>query len=408
MMRLAPNVTFEMLDAAFWLERAPDPDAPLLAPEQIAAFNTHVHEVIGIPPVLDLPDTLPRDEVLAHIRAYVPTRPLYTVNGDLFDTAVAERLLDPFTADLPELVPVYFGMAVQPAHLRAFPTVAVATSEPFQYAFDRFEETTIDAGWPVAVLTGDLDCPWQFCLTPHYWGWVQRAHITLTNRDAVHVYTAADPFITATAPHAGLVNLETGQPLLAQMGTRLPLTGEMAAAYRTLIPVAAEADCPSVGRANAQKGDFAVGHLPLTLRSLFTQAFKLLGEPYAWGGSRMGIFGRDCSRMIRDVYATTGVYLPRNGDQQGRACREIVAFTPEMDDPTRKAALIESVPPGAVLELPGHVVLYLGHVNGEPYVIHDTASSGFSEVIVSDLSLGAGSPAGSLLRRLSRAVVVGL
>ena len=187
------------------------------------------------------------------------------------------------------------------------------------------------------------------------------------------------------------------------MGTRLPLIGETSAIYQTLLPLAHESP---IMQGAARKDDFAVGYLPPTRRTLFTQAFKMLGEPYAWGGSRFGIFGRDCSRFIRDVYATTGIYLPRNGGQQGQVGHATAVFTPDMDASARKTLLVDSVSPGAILQLPGHVMLYLGHVDGEPYAIHATSSAGFSEVVVSDLSLGADFPSGSLLSRLSQAVEV--
>jgi len=56
--------------------------------------------------------------------------------------------------------------------------------------------------------------------------------------------------------------------------------------------------------------------------------------------------------------------------------------------------------------MPGHVMLYLGALDGEPFVIHATQSSGYDGVVVSDLSLGAGTEAGQLLDRLASAVVV--
>jgi hypothetical protein len=52
-------------------------------------------------------------------------------------------------------------------------------------------------------------------------------------------------------------------------------------------------------------------------------------------------------------------------------------------------------------------MLYLGHVDGEPYAIHATRSHGFAHVIVSDLALGRGTPSGSLLERLTQAVTLG-
>jgi cell wall-associated NlpC family hydrolase len=134
---------------------------------------------------------------------------------------------------------------------------------------------------------------------------------------------------------------------------------------------------------------------------LLAQAFKLLLEPYAWGDSRLGIFGRDCSRLVRDVYATTGIIWPRNANQQEQVGNHRATFTPEMDDATRRRLIAEQVPPGALLIMPGHVMLYLGHIDGEPFAIHATSSGPYSHVIVSDLSLGQEV---SLLQRLTHAV----
>jgi hypothetical protein len=405
--RLAPNVLPEMLDARFWLNRAPDPDALLLAPDQIAAFNARVYETLNLPPVLSLPDTLPRAAAEAPMRAFVPGRILYRPDGQPVEPDIFERTLEKLVADLPDALAVNFGLITENTHVRAFPMSFVFTAQPFEYALDRIQETTADVGCPVAILAEVFDHQWAFCLTPLYWGWIRRAHIAQGTREGVERYTLIEPGIVTTAAWGGLVNRVTGLASVSQMGTRLPWHGESPEIYETSLPMPDESDMPLFVRSYAYRADFAVGSLPCTRRSLFTQAFKLLGEPYAWGGSRFGLFGRDCSRLVQDVYATTGVRLPRNAGEQERVCQPQVVFTPEMSDQARKTRLVETVSPGALLNLPGHVMLYLGHVNGEPYVIHDTSSSGFSEVIVSDLSLGADSPSGSLLQRLTQAGMVG-
>ncbi len=73
--------------------------------------------------------------------------------------------------------------------------------------------------------------------------------------------------------------------------------------------------------------------------------------------------------------------------------------------------------PGNLLTMKGHILMYLGSVDGVPYAIH--ATSGYREqaddkdhmrvlmkVVVSDLSLGEGSARGSLLKRLKKVVAV--
>ena len=260
-MRLAPNVTFEMLDPAFWLARASEPDAPILTPDQIAAFNAHVDAILDIPPVLSLPDTLPRADVAARMRAYLPTQPRYTAEGEPLEPAIFERTLDQVIMALPDPVPVHFGLVTRRASVRAFPTAGVITSHPFEYDLDRIQETTVDVGWPVAVLADNLEQSWQFCLTPHYWGWVQMDHLALSTRADVEAYGTAEPFIVTTASRGGLVNLATGQALAAQMGTRLPLTGDASGIYQTLLPLAQDQEALVV-QGVARQEDFAVGYLP--------------------------------------------------------------------------------------------------------------------------------------------------
>lgn len=404
---MPPQVQPAMLNADFWLERCPDADASLWSAEAIAAFNQRVPEVLGIPPVLTMPDALSAEDVRQAIAAYQPPAAAhYGGDGQPLrpdDWGALQALAQP---DLPAQVPVQFGLVTRCTSLRAFPTADVVTAHPYDFAFDRLQETTLDVGWPVALLANSRDGRWAFALTPGYWGWLEQDAVALSIRAMVAAYAEQQPYVMTTGAR-GLIALRSGGGVVTQMGTRLPLREEGQAAWRVAVPVrGAEGALQIVDGWIARQADqFALGTLPPTRRSLLTQAFRLLGEPYAWGGSHLGLFGRDCSRLVRDVYATIGVHLPRNADQQAGVCRAIAAFAPEETTVARKRVLIETVPPGAILVLRGHVMLYLGAVDGEPYVLHDTSSNGYAGVIVSDLSLGAGSDAGSLLARLTQAVI---
>jgi len=381
-----------MNNAPFWIERLPEPDRPLS--DEITAFNRRVYTTLGIPAILDLPNVLPRAEVEAQMRAFIPSNPRYDAAGQLLTPAFFEQFLDPIT--LPDPVPVRLGLITQWTTVRALPTAQVITSRPFEYALDRIQETSVDWGWPVAVLAASG--AWCFGLTPLYWGWMRTDHIAYTTREQIAAYAQADPYVV-TISGRGLVAL-ADDGITPQMGTRLPLHAKTDQVYQLAVPQRLPDGMLHMadGFASRETGEFHDNYLPCTQRTLFTQAFKLLGEPYAWGDARMGIFGRDCSRFVQDVYGVTGIRLPRNGDQQARVCRTQAVFTPEMTDEMRRALLVEQVMPGALLFLPGHVMLYLGHLNGEPYAIHNTSSGGYSEVIVS--------PLGALLSRLTEAATL--
>jgi hypothetical protein len=408
--QLPANVTPEMLNPEFWLARLPNPDAALQTPEAIANFNRCVHATMEIPDFRELPTVLNAASVLEQIAIY--QRPAYTrygVSGQELDDAYYAILLENANPPLSGDIPVLYGLATERTHLRTFPTMEPATSVPLDFAFDRFQETALDIGWPVAILTASRDGEWFFCLSPLYWGWLRKEHVALAPREAVIEYVDAQPFVVTTASQ-GLVAIGHDDGITPQMGTRLPLIEQTDALYKVRIPIrAADGSLQLVeGTINIAAGHFQVGYQPLTIRNVFNNAFSLLGEDYAWGCSRLGIFGRDCSRFVKDAYGPTGAIWPRNAGEQALVGAKQAVFTDEMNEDERKQLLVEQVTPGALLELPGHIMMYIGHINGEPYVIHDTAMKPWSCILVSDLTPYKGSESGSLLEQLSYAVVVGV
>ena len=146
-----PDPPTALLDADFWLARAGQPDAVLLSPAAVAAFNARCYDLIDIPPVLALPDTLEAGTMRDLIgRMAPPAAPRYNGAGQPVSAAYFEALVDNASPPLDDLVTVRFGLAIRRTDVRTFPTADVSTSAPFEFALDRFQETTIDVGWPVA------------------------------------------------------------------------------------------------------------------------------------------------------------------------------------------------------------------------------------------------------------------
>lgn len=397
-----PLAEGELLTAEFWLKRLDDPDRLLMPAEAIDRFNRNVHSTLGIPNVLDMPDELSAAEVRKAIGQYgIPKSPRYDSTGQLWEQAFYESLLIKAMPELPSRVEVRFGLATRRTSVRTFPSWDLGSKEPLDLGFDEFQETTIDVGWAVAILATSRDegydqdqsGEWYFCLTPLYWGWVPAEDIAVGSREVVESYVTNSDFVM-TVGSRGLVGLATGYGITPQMGTRLPLIDIMDDYGKVKIPVG-EIELAFVDgfiRKPERRGEqFWVGALPCTARTLFEQAFLMLHEPYAWGGLRLGLFGRDCSRMVKDVYATTGVVLPRNVGQQRKVCQERVVFTDEMGGDERKRLIIERCMPGDILICAGHEAIYLGHIDGEPYCIQSVGGA-YLRVVVADLNFTAQNP----------------
>ena len=79
---------------------------------------------------------------------------------------------------------------------------------------------------------------------------------------------------------------------------------------------------------------------------------------------------QDCSKFLQEIYATTGLQIPRNSASQskmGHAKIELNSFAKDR----RYQQLNEWGKAGvSILHLKGHIVLYLGNYKGEPFIIH--------------------------------------
>lgn len=372
-MILLPHVQPEMLLADYWLDRIAQPDAPLLTQSDAGAFNARVHATLGIPPVFSLPDALPADEVRCHLYS-VPDNARYDVDGSLIPERTWKAIRTNVAADaITDPAPIRWALTTRYAPLRTLPTDLTALKTPDDLPFDRLQETTLDIGWPVAVLHTSADGAWCFGLTPGYWGWVRTRHVAFTDKQTARDFVNAESTLMVQGSWGDIALPGEAHHRPVKMATRLPLQDARNGLYKVLVPRANDRGQLHLvdGYVARKDDDWVEGMLPITLRTVFTQVFKVLGEPYAWGGMRLSRPGRDCSRLVWDTWASVGVYLPRNSDQQGAVGVTSAYFAPDEPNESRLARLAKDVSPGALVFLDGHVMLYLGMVKGVPYAIHD-------------------------------------
>jgi hypothetical protein len=115
--------------------------------------------------------------------------------------------------------------------------------------------------------------------------------------------------------------------------------------------------------------DVHIGYPKLTVNNILTLAFSCLGDRYGWGGM---LGAMDCSLYTRNIYRCFGLEIPRNTNWQAN----MSAYRKDLSqlDAKQKAAFIKTLTPGALIQFPGHITMYLGTVNGKSYVISDLGS----------------------------------
>lgn len=384
-----PDLAPTHFTAAFWIERTRQRDRVMMDRDQIAARNVVVHDQPSMHDLASLPILLDRariDALLSQV-SVAPEGPLYDATGDAGSARQVARIVA--NADLDRVRStqlVGWGLVVRRTDLRSFPTRLRVFSTPGDGDIDRFQESALFPGTPVAILHESRDRAWVFVLAPDYAAWIEKAHVAIGSREQVLGYASRGDVLLATGTRVETVE-SPGRPALSRlrldMGTQLPrlpawpadraVDGQLPlAAHVVELPLRAEDGSLSFAPALVPLAeDVAAGFLPYTRGNVLRQAFKFVGERYGWGHA---YHGRDCSGFVREVYASFGIDMPRNtGDQARGAGFDRVDLAPADDDGRRRA--LAATAAGDLLYMPGHVMMVVGHLDGEPWVIHDTAGA---------------------------------
>lgn len=378
-----PGTLELMLDAGYWIKRAPFPYRVLLTPAEIQIFNQSI--IASLPrTMVDLdrfPDFIERSVLQRWMAAErMPRGKDRYADGESVPNTFYDQLAQNMNLrELRDRNPVAWGFTVRRTDLRTFPTKTVSSEDEESDEFDLFQESAVPIAEPLAVLHRSADAAWLFVQLYNYRGWVRSSDVALTSsRHAWQEKKKTASFLVITGTKVAPRDTVMGNPVpdwRAGMGTRLPLLGREKDGYTVEIPQRA-----SNGRLFWRKAwvhgkaDVSVGYLPYTRANILRQAFKMLGESYGWGGLNEG---RDCSSFIMDIFRGFGIQAPRNADQQesvpGRR-----ALLQGIENYAARKALLDRTEPGATLHMRNHVLLYLGQEDGKHFAIHSLGSYGDS------------------------------
>ena len=354
----------------FWIDKLDDPDRLILNGKQIERFNVQIARIKKLTyPSGDFNTSYSGNWVgdkLAREFAFLAARSFYRENGDPIDENLMTRLWKNCDFDtIPEHITARYAIVVHYANHRLSPSNLTLLKKPQQKYFDRNQNAALDIGTPLAILHPSADKKWYFSLSPGSYGWIAAEDIAFTTKKGLLAFSRSRNFIVTTQPKNALFTKGHYRDFV-RMGVRLPFLGKLGKMMRIEIPERRKNGELKLTAATIKASDAHLGYLPYTPRTIISQAFKFLNAPYGWGG----MFGeQDCSKFIQQLYAVTGILLPRNSGDQTKACRTLLSF----DGGTKeraKALLGRGEPGSTLLHLPGHIMLYLGEERGTPYIIH--------------------------------------
>jgi cell wall-associated NlpC family hydrolase len=404
---LLPGTRPEHLRPEYWLERVGavhDLDQVLLAPADIDRLNA----------ALDAPrDDLtpqhalgePLDEVdmrrqfaerIEWLRSRFDSGTYTTASGGGWPRHIS-------TAATPAFQPrIHVALAQVPFYCA--PSAEMFVMPSGNTTIDRNRCSTAHAQEAIQVLAdwpGDM----QMARTRYTWGWIaDDAALSPALSETYAARFTHGPFVTlAQDTRAG--------DLTVPAGRLVPAADQRAG--KVLVGTA-----KGVTEVAVQADRLRPAPRPLTRRAVIEEAFRYVGTPYGFGDKDGG---RDCSRLLLDVFETFGIRMPRHSSWQARSGTYSIDLTGASEGD--RLLLLDAAASGGVvlMHMPGHIMLYLGRdADDRPMALHGLGeykarcADGTGETLfhvddihVTDLEIGRGTSKTALLERIDRLTVLG-
>lgn len=382
------GVTPEMMKADFWISE--NDNRLLMTDEEIAAFNHEnrvhikVNDDIYMPYFDEFEDTFDGDilrEFLWANAASAPKDPSrYYLDGYRTSRVYWDNLIDLSNIDaVPDEIEVRYGFTVKRMTLRMYPTEDRVFDGPTDQLFDFNLYSECMPYMPCYILHESSDGEYYYVVFDSYASWVRK--------DAVALCSSKEDWLNRQNPEYWLT--VTGREIRLGNDPYSEATSNLVLPMGTRMELVPDDDAPDVISERASYGDYIVkvptrgsdgyindeyvlipvsddvtfGYLPYTSENIVRQAMKLLGDRYGWGGD---LQANDCTGITREIYRCFGILLPRVGQSGSKGVyKEDVTGMDEED----KLAIISELSPGSLISFPGHMMIYLGTVDGVPYVI---------------------------------------
>lgn len=382
-----PQISGHHLDVRYWVDKTEDADALLLSAEAIQNLN---HNTFKQQPELTEIDELPaqyaKPQLLEMIDkvSSVPAYDRFFADGRQLTGSDYERYRENMNVgELKPHNPVRYALVINRTTMRRFPSQDKAYNDEMDLDIDRFIETGLFPGDALAILHQSKDGNWLLARAYHYLAWVPAKDVAIGSKALVSDFRNAEPFVVVSGAKV-LTNYNPELPQLSEkqldMGVRLPLLTNAQvghslygqnpySSYVVSLPYRNDDGSLAIKPALISRNqDIHTGYLPYTRENIIRQGFKFLGERYGWGHDYNA---RDCTGFVSEVYRTFGILMPRNSGQQGKGQYGINQRFADNTAEREKLSAISSMDVGDLAYIPGHVVMYLGEDNGQPYVIHD-------------------------------------
>lgn len=358
--------------AEFWIDKIEKPDALIMNEKEIERFNhntTHIKKTFNN--FQNLPSSYSSQWIkakLLHNFNSTKSRVNYFESGEKIPLSFYNEIKEElnFKGFHQEERSARYALTVKYTNQKVIPTEFSLLKKSDEIYFDRNQNAALDIATPLVILQTSKDGEWQYGIGPSSSGWVRSSDIAFGEKEEILNYIWSKNFIITTASKTALLIQGKYHDYL-RMGVRLPSMMNIDDMTMVLIPIRDTYGNLILSNGTVKTENVHQGYLPYTPRTILIQAFKFLNAPYGWGG----MYGeQDCSKFLQEIYATTGINLPRNSSSQSDVGEAKIDISGVSSDERYQFFRNSALAGVTIMHLDGHIVLYIGEYQGEPYIIH--------------------------------------
>lgn len=267
-----------------------------------------------------------------------------------------------------------FGRLMIPAivtsttNMRLAPTNVPNYSDANATSFDTLQCTSIYYGTPLMIIGQTKDKSWYFVDSGmQAEGWIPSSDIAFVSKEQIKKLENTQNYMVFRRDDVPMYNATDMVVAQGRIGMIMPLTKsknnfeiigygkDVGTGMAQLLPL-------KVNREDGHTFPYE-----MTQANVANFINLLLGKPYGWGG----VFGyRDCSLTQKDLMTQFGIFLNRNSGNL-LSCGQDISLANLTNAQKLNVIAIEGVPFRTLLIMNGHVMLYIGMINGNPIMFHE-------------------------------------
>lgn len=258
------------------------------------------------------------------------------------------------------------AITIKNTNLRVFPTskpLFKSFDTPGEgFPFDYVQSSYVPILSPIFISHYSKDKSWAFVETSFATGWIKADDISFIDKREIKEFQKINK-LTIVKDNVATFYKNGRFATYVKVGTILPLMSEHEESFESYL-------YDKDGNKNKifiNKDSATNFPLEFDDENIKKITNELLGEKYGWGG----LFeNRDCSAMIKDFFATFGIWVPRNSASQRYAGVYIDISTLSNED-KEKMLIKYGVPFLSIIYLRGHSMLYSGSIDGRVLAFHN-------------------------------------